>query len=99
MVRIHVLGLGVGEGRRLSLPALKDSAIGIYGAQHWTPDLGNAQNQKFVAAYKAKYGEERVTADPIEAGYIGVHLWAKAVSMASSFTTARKWPRRLRCRG
>ena len=39
----------------ITLPALQDSAVGIYGAQHWTPDLGNTQNQKFVAAYKAKY--------------------------------------------
>lgn len=39
----------------ISLPALKDAAIGIFGAQHWTPDLGNAQNQRFVAAYKEKY--------------------------------------------
>ena len=40
----------------VSLPALKDSAVGIYGAQHWTPDLANPQNKRFVAAYKEKYG-------------------------------------------
>src|SRR5690606_1408459 len=43
-----------------------------------------ATNEKFVADYKAKYGADRVTADPIEAGYIGVHLWAKAVEKAGS---------------
>jgi urea transport system substrate-binding protein len=39
-------------------------------------------NEKFVAAYKAKYGDNRVTADPIEAGYIGVYLWKLAVEKA-----------------
>ena len=41
----------------LTLPALKDAALGIWGAQHWTPDLNNSVNRKFVSAYKAKYGK------------------------------------------
>ena len=41
-------------------------------------------NETFVAAYKAKYGANRVTDDPIEAGYIGVYLWAAAVEKAGS---------------
>jgi urea transport system substrate-binding protein len=43
-----------------------------------------AVNEKFVAAYKAKFGSNRVTADPIEAGYIGVYLWKAAVEKAGS---------------
>jgi len=39
----------------LSLPRLKDLAIGIPGAQEWVADLPNAANKKFVADYKAKY--------------------------------------------
>ncbi|HXQ84919.1 MAG TPA: ABC transporter substrate-binding protein [Xanthobacteraceae bacterium] len=39
----------------LSLPRLKDLAIGIPGAQEWVGDLPNAANKKFVADYKAKY--------------------------------------------
>ena len=42
-------------------------------------------NAKFVEAFKAKYGESRVTADPIEAGYNAVYLWAAAVEKAGSF--------------
>lgn len=40
----------------VSLPALKDSALGILGTQTWSPDLDNAINKKFVADYKAKFG-------------------------------------------
>ncbi len=39
----------------LSLPRLKDLAIGIPGAQEWVNDLPNDANKKFVADYKAKY--------------------------------------------
>jgi branched-chain amino acid transport system substrate-binding protein len=39
----------------LSIPRLKDLAVGIPGAQEWVNDLPNAENKKFVADYKAKY--------------------------------------------
>ena len=39
----------------LSLPRLKDLAIGIPGAQEWVADLPNAANKKFVDDYRAKY--------------------------------------------
>ena len=39
----------------LSLPRLKDLAVGIPGAQEWVNDLPNEVNKKFVADYKAKY--------------------------------------------
>lgn len=46
------------------------------------------ENEKFVKAYKAKYGEDRVTDDPIEAGYNAVYLWAAAVEKAGSTDVA-----------
>jgi len=39
----------------LSLPRLKDLAVGVPGAQQWVNDLPNEANKKFVADYKAKY--------------------------------------------
>jgi branched-chain amino acid transport system substrate-binding protein len=39
----------------LSLPRLKDLAVGIPGAQQWVNDLPNEANKKYVADYKAKY--------------------------------------------
>jgi branched-chain amino acid transport system substrate-binding protein len=39
----------------LSLPRLKDLAVGVPGAQEWVNDLPNDANKKFVADYKAKY--------------------------------------------
>jgi branched-chain amino acid transport system substrate-binding protein len=39
----------------LSLPRLKDLAIGVPGAQEWVNDFTNETNKKFVADYRAKY--------------------------------------------
>jgi branched-chain amino acid transport system substrate-binding protein len=39
----------------LSIPRLKDLAIGIPGAAEWVNDLPNDTNKKFVADYIAKY--------------------------------------------
>jgi branched-chain amino acid transport system substrate-binding protein len=39
----------------LSIPRLKDLAVGIPGAQQWVNDLPNAENKKFVTDYKTKY--------------------------------------------
>lgn len=44
-----------------------------------------ARNTEFVAAYKAKYGADKVTSDPMEAGYNSVYLWKAAVEKAGSF--------------
>jgi branched-chain amino acid transport system substrate-binding protein len=38
-----------------TLPALKDAALGIFGALTWAPNTDNPQNKKFVADYEAAY--------------------------------------------
>lgn len=43
------------------------------------------KNTEFVAAYKAAYGEDRVTSDPAEAAYDAVYLWKAACEKAGSF--------------
>ena len=39
----------------LSIPRLKDLAVGIPGAQQWVNDLPNEANKKYVSDYIAKY--------------------------------------------
>ncbi|WP_296321144.1 urea ABC transporter substrate-binding protein [Treponema sp. UBA3813] len=58
---------------------------GHYVAWNYYQTTKTAENTAFVSAYKKAYGEKRVTDDPIEAGYIGVYLWAKAAEKAGSF--------------
>jgi urea transport system substrate-binding protein len=44
-----------------------------------------ASNDKFVKAYKAKYGADKPTSDPMEAAYTSVYLWKAMVEKAQSF--------------
>jgi branched-chain amino acid transport system substrate-binding protein len=39
----------------LSLPLMKDLALGVPGAQHWVNDLPNEANKRFVTDFRAKY--------------------------------------------
>jgi urea transport system substrate-binding protein len=62
-----------------------DNMAGHYAVWNYFQSVKSPTNEKFVKAYKAKYGADRVTADPIEAGYFGVYLWKNAVEKAKSF--------------
>ena len=61
-----------------------ENIVGQYVAWNYYQTTPGAKNEAFVKAYKAKYGADRVTDDPIEAGYVGVHLWAMAAEKAGS---------------
>jgi urea transport system substrate-binding protein len=61
-----------------------DILTGHLAAWNYYQTTATPENEAFVKAYKAKYGEDRVTGDPIEAGYIAVYLWAAAVEKAGS---------------
>ncbi len=39
-----------------TLPAQREAALGFLGGANWAPDLDNAQNKEFVAAYEKEYG-------------------------------------------
>ena len=39
----------------ISIPAVKDAAVGIYETRYWSPDLKNPANEKFVDDFKKKY--------------------------------------------
>ncbi len=58
---------------------------GHYVAWNYSQTTDTPENEEFVAAFKEKYGDERVTADPIEAAYNAVYIWAAAVEKAGSF--------------
>lgn len=43
------------------------------------------ENIAFVEKYKELYGDDRVSGDPIQCAYNGVHLWAEACEKAGTF--------------
>ena len=62
-----------------------DTLSGNYVSWNYYETTQTEKNAEFVSEYKSTYGEERMTGDPIEAGYIAVHMWAKACERAGSF--------------
>jgi urea transport system substrate-binding protein len=57
---------------------------GHYAAWNYFQSVNTPENQKFVEAFKAKYGQNRVTNDPMEAAYLMVYLWKQAVEQAGT---------------
>jgi urea transport system substrate-binding protein len=61
-----------------------DYLKGHYAAWNYFQTVDNAASKKFVEAFKAKYGANRVVNDPMEAAYIMVYLWKQAVEKAGT---------------
>jgi len=57
---------------------------GHYAAWNYFMTVDTPQNKAFVEAFKAKFGENRVTNDPMESAYIAVNLWKQAVEQAGT---------------
>jgi len=62
----------------------KEFLIGHYAAWNYFQTVDTEANKKWVESFRAKYGAERVTNDPMEAAYIMVYLWKQAVEKAGT---------------
>ena len=81
--KITVLALAVSEEEVSGIGA--DNVEGVLTCMGYFQSLPNAANQKFVKAFKAKYGEKRVTGDTLACAYTSVYLWKMAAEKAKSF--------------
>lgn len=83
---LPVISVSVAEEEITGIGA--ENIAGHLVAWNYFQTTDTPENKKFVADFKAKYGDNRVTDDPIEAGYFGVYLWAKAVEKAGTTDVA-----------
>jgi len=83
MKNITVLALAVSEEEVSGIGA--ESIEGVLTCMGYFQSLPEPANQKFVKAFKAKYGANRVTGDTISSAYTAVYLWKLAVEKAKSF--------------
>jgi urea transport system substrate-binding protein len=60
------------------------SVVGHYATWNYFQSVATPENAAFVRRFKARYGADRVTDDPMESAYAGVHLWAQAAESARS---------------
>jgi branched-chain amino acid transport system substrate-binding protein len=84
----HALGMraagikliGPGEiSQDSKLPAMGEAAAGLITAYHYNADLGNAENQRFVAAWKKEYGAGAVPDFFAVGGYDGMAAIVRAI--------------------
>lgn len=61
-----------------------EDMAGDYAAWNYFQSLDLPGNKIFVESFKQKYGDHRVTDDPMEAGYVAVYLFAQAVKKAGT---------------
>lgn len=78
-----LLTLSVTEDEMLGVGG--ENFAGFYSSMKYFQTLDNANNKKFVDAFKAKYGKDAVIGDVTQAGYLGPWLWKAAVEKAGSF--------------
>ncbi|MBQ4379414.1 MAG: urea ABC transporter substrate-binding protein [Treponema sp.] len=81
--KIPVMSFSIAE-EEVAKMDLEDLA-GHYVSWNYYETTQTPRNEKFVADYKEKFGEDRLTSDPIEAAYIAVYMWAAACEKAGSF--------------
>jgi urea transport system substrate-binding protein len=61
-----------------------DNFTGQLTAWNYFQTIAGDANKSFVSSYKAAYGPQKVTDDPIEHAYAAVYLWAKSAEKAGS---------------
>jgi urea transport system substrate-binding protein len=80
---LPIMAFSIAEDELRAMPP--DALVGHLAAWNYFQSIDTPQNKAFVTAFKQKFGEDRVTDDPIEAAYFGVYLWKAAVERADSF--------------
>ncbi len=75
--RIPVISFSIAEDELRSLDV--EQMVGDYAAWNYFQSIDSDDNRRFVEAFQARYGADRVTDDPMEAAWFGVRLWAQTV--------------------
>jgi len=77
-----VVSFSVGEPELAQMHA--DDAVGHYAVWNYFQSIDNQVNRDFIQAYQTRFGAGVSLSDPMEAAWLGVQLWAKAVRAAQT---------------
>lgn len=91
--QLHAAGITSDKQTLLTISTTEDEALGIggenlvgfYSAMKYFQSLQNPNNEAFVKAFKAKYGDKAVIGDVTQAAYLGPWLWKATVEKCGSF--------------
>lgn len=76
---IPTMSFSIAEHELVNMGDDARKMAGDYAAWNYFQSVPTPENQEFVARFKKRFGAERVTSDPLDSAYSGVHLWANAV--------------------
>jgi len=79
---IPVVAFSVGEEELSGLDT--SNLVGHLAAWNYFETAESPENRAFVAKWKERMGQDRVTNDPMEATYIGFNMWVDAVEAAGT---------------
>ncbi|KAA2314750.1 urea ABC transporter substrate-binding protein [Pseudooceanicola sediminis] len=79
---IPVVAFSVGEEELSGLDT--SNLVGHLAAWNYFQSAESDANDEFIAAWKERMGDDRVTNDPMEATYIGFNMWVQAVEEAGT---------------
>ena len=79
---IPVVAFSVGEEELSGLDT--SNLVGHLAAWNYFQSAESEANDTFIASWKARMGDDRVTNDPMEAHYIGFNMWVNAATAAGS---------------
>jgi len=86
-LNLHYGSLSLDEGTAQNMG---DAADGIYLSASYLTSIDNAENKRFLAALKDKFGEQvKTQSDLSEPQYEAIHLYKAAVEKAGSFDAAK----------
>jgi len=87
MAKIPVISYSIAE------PELAQIGFGIveghYAAWTYFQSINRPKNKAFIDRFHRRFGTLRPINDPMEASYVGFHLWAKAVEHVKSLDPLR----------
>jgi urea transport system substrate-binding protein len=84
-VEIPTVSFSIAEPE-LAAMGVKDF-VGDYAAWNYFQSIDSEENRRFVEALRRRLGPGTTASDPMEAAYLGVHLWARAVQEAGTTAT------------
>jgi len=79
---IPIVSVSIAEEEAAAIPV---DLTGQMTSWNYYQTVDSPTNAAFIGAFKGKYGEDRVTSDPMEAAYTSLWLWKGMVEKAESF--------------
>jgi urea transport system substrate-binding protein len=80
--KIPVLSFSIAEVELATMNTFVTA--GHYAAWNYFQSISSPQNRAFVSSFHQRFGAQAVLDDPMEASYVGLHLWLQAAREAGS---------------